>query len=48
MGRMEQFVGLLGRCEGKKHLERPRRRCVDNIKIALREMGDCIDLPEND
>jgi hypothetical protein len=25
--------------EGKRPLGRPRRRCVDNIKIDLREIG---------
>jgi hypothetical protein len=39
---------LVGKPEGKRPLERPRRRSVDNIKIDLREIGwdsmDCIDL----
>jgi hypothetical protein len=26
---------LVGKPEGKRPLERPRRRCVDNIKIDL-------------
>jgi hypothetical protein len=30
---------LLGKPEGKRPLGRPRRRCVDNIKIDLREDG---------
>jgi hypothetical protein len=30
---------LLGKPEGKKPLERPRRRWVDNIKLDLRETG---------
>jgi hypothetical protein len=30
---------LLGKPEGKRPLERPRQRWVDNIKIDLREMG---------
>jgi hypothetical protein len=35
---------LVGNPEGKKPLERPRRRWVDNIKINLREIGwDCMD-----
>jgi hypothetical protein len=42
---------LVGKSEGKRPLERPRRRCVDNIKIALREIGwggmDWIDLAKD-
>jgi hypothetical protein len=38
----------VGKPEGKKTLERPRRRWVDNIKMDLREIGwgriDWIDL----
>jgi hypothetical protein len=30
---------LVGKTEGKKPLGRPSRRCVDNIKMALREIG---------
>jgi hypothetical protein len=30
---------LVGKPEGKRSLERERRRWVDNIKINLREMG---------
>jgi hypothetical protein len=30
---------LVGRPEGKKPLERPRRRWEDNIKMDLREIG---------
>jgi hypothetical protein len=30
---------LVGKPEGKIPLERPRRRCVDNIKMNLREIG---------
>jgi hypothetical protein len=30
---------LVGNLEGKTPLGRPRRRWVDNIKIALREIG---------
>jgi hypothetical protein len=34
----------VGKPEGKRPLERPRRRWVDNIKIDLREIGwDCMD-----
>jgi hypothetical protein len=39
---------LVGKPEGKRLLERQRRRWVDNIKMDLREIGwdgvDCIDL----
>jgi hypothetical protein len=42
---------LVGKPEGKRPLERPRRRCVDNIKINLREIGldgmDWIDLSQD-
>jgi hypothetical protein len=30
---------LVGKPEGKRPLERPRRRWVDNIKMDLREIG---------
>jgi hypothetical protein len=30
---------LVGKPEGKSPLGRPRRRCVDNIKMDLREIG---------
>jgi hypothetical protein len=30
---------LVGKPEGKRPLERPRRRCVDNIKMDLTEIG---------
>jgi hypothetical protein len=30
---------LVGKPEGKKPFGRPRRRCVDNIKMDLREIG---------
>jgi hypothetical protein len=30
---------LVGKPEGKRPLGRPRRRCVDNIRMDLREMG---------
>jgi hypothetical protein len=29
----------VGKPEGKRPLGRPRRRCVDNIKMDLRETG---------
>jgi hypothetical protein len=39
---------LVGKPEGKRALERPRRRWLDNIKVDLREIGwagvDWIDL----
>jgi hypothetical protein len=31
--------GLVGKPEGKRLLGRPRRRCDDNIKADLQEMG---------
>jgi hypothetical protein len=30
---------LVGKPEGKRPLERPRRRCEDNIKMELQEVG---------
>ena len=30
---------LVGKPEGKRPLGRPRRRCVDNIRIDLQEVG---------
>ena len=30
---------LVGKPEGKRPLGRPRRRCEDNIKVDLQEMG---------
>jgi hypothetical protein len=42
---------LVGKQEGKKPLGRPRRRLVDNIKMALRELGwdgvDWIDVAQD-
>jgi hypothetical protein len=39
-GRGEVFTGfLVGRPEHKRPLRRPRRRCEDNIKMDLREIG---------
>jgi hypothetical protein len=42
---------LVGKPEEKRPLERPRRRCVDNIEMDLREVGwddiDWIDLAQN-
>jgi hypothetical protein len=30
---------LVGKPEGKRPLRRPRRRCIDNIKMDLLEIG---------
>ena len=30
---------LVGKPEGRRPLGRPRRRCVDNIRVDLQEMG---------
>jgi hypothetical protein len=30
---------LVGKPEGKRPVGRPRRRCVDNIKMDFREIG---------
>jgi hypothetical protein len=42
---------LVGVPEGKRPLRRPRCRCMDNIKMDLREIGwdgmDWIDLAQN-
>jgi hypothetical protein len=42
---------LMGKPEGRRPLERPRRRWVDNIKMDLRELGwdgvDWIDLAQD-
>jgi hypothetical protein len=42
---------LMGKPEGKRPLRRPRRRWVDNIKVALREIGwvgiDWLDLAQD-
>jgi hypothetical protein len=41
---------LVGKPGGKRPLERPRRKWVDNIKMYLREIGwdvDWIDLAED-
>jgi hypothetical protein len=49
MGKQRNAYRLLvGKPEGKRPLGRPRRRCVDNIKMDLREIEwdgvDCIGL----
>jgi hypothetical protein len=33
------YRALVGKPEGRRPLERPRRRCEDNIKMVLREVG---------
>ena len=33
---------LVGKPEGKRPLRRPRRRCEDNIKMDLQEMGGVV------
>jgi hypothetical protein len=33
------YRALVGKPEGKRPLGRPRRRCEDNIKMDLREVG---------
>jgi hypothetical protein len=42
---------LVGKPEGKRQLGRPRRRCVDNLKMDLRDIGwgsiDWIDLVQD-
>jgi hypothetical protein len=42
---------LVGSPEGKRPLGRPRHRCVENIKMDLREIEwdrmDCIDLAQD-
>jgi hypothetical protein len=41
---------LVGRPEGRRPLERPRRRCEDNIQMDLQEVGggmDCIDMAQD-
>jgi hypothetical protein len=49
--RMNAYRMLVGKPEGRRPLERPRRRWVDNIKMDLRDKGwddvDCIDLAQN-
>jgi hypothetical protein len=42
---------LVGKPEGKRQLGRPRRRCLDNIKLDFKEIGwgdmNWIDLAQN-
>ena len=40
-GRGEHRV-LMGKPEGKRPLERPRRRCEDNIKMDLQDVGGVV------
>jgi hypothetical protein len=37
--KMNAFMILVGKPEGKRPLQRPRHRWVDNIKMNLREIG---------
>jgi hypothetical protein len=37
--RREAYMALVGNPEGRRPLERPRRRWEDNIKMVLREVG---------
>jgi hypothetical protein len=30
---------LVGKADGKRSLDRPKRRCKDNIKMDLKQMG---------
>jgi hypothetical protein len=39
MWKRNAYLILAGKPEGKRQLGRPRRRCVDNIKIYIREIG---------
>jgi hypothetical protein len=33
------YIILIGKPEGERRLGRPRRRCEDNIKLDIKEMG---------
>jgi hypothetical protein len=50
-GKRNAYRILLGKPEGNRPLGRPRRRCVDNIKMDLREIKwdgvDWIDLAQD-
>jgi len=39
MGEEKGCRGLLGKPEGRRPIGRPRRRCVDNIRMDLHEVG---------
>jgi hypothetical protein len=47
----ECIEDIVGKPEGRRPLGRPRRRCVDNIKMDLRETGwdgmDWIDMAQD-
>jgi hypothetical protein len=49
--KMNAYRILVGKPEGKRPLGRPRHRCVNNIKMVLREIGrdgmDWIDLAQD-
>jgi hypothetical protein len=49
--KMNAYRILVGKPEGKRPLERPRRRYVDNLKMDLREIGwdgvDWVGLAQN-
>jgi hypothetical protein len=49
--KMNAYRILVGKPEGKRPLERPRHRWVDNIKMDLREIGwdgaDSMDMAED-
>jgi hypothetical protein len=49
--RKEAYRVLVGKPEGKRPLGRPRRRCENNIKMDLQEVGwggmDWIDLAQD-
>jgi hypothetical protein len=38
-GKMNAYMILMGKPEGKRPLVRPKRRWVHNIKMDLREIG---------
>jgi len=45
--RRRVIKAMVGKPEGKRPLERPRRRWYDNIKLDLKEVGcGCIDSME--
>jgi hypothetical protein len=49
--KLNEYTILVGKPEGKRPLERPRRMWVDNIKKDLREIGldvvDWVDMAQN-
>jgi hypothetical protein len=50
-GKRNAYEILVGKSEGKRALGRPRRRCVNNIKMDLKDIGcsyiDWIDLAQD-